>query len=280
MWLRRNCHRKPALRATRLLPGALLPHLAAAAEASRDPALVAAAAALTASLPEQSGGVICHGDLHPLNLIESGERLVVLDWTGAVLAPPGYDLAATWLLLRHPTLVMPAALRPAIAAAARYVARSFLRCYRAANPGAELGSFGWYARLHALRILSELAIWRRGHDPRAHSHPWRLLAPPPPVCSPGPPASRPRRNDRITRRACRRPSCGRKSGRAPAGTGSARPRPGGSRLTRPSPDQRLICASSPWAWTCAGSGERCGFPTFAWTRLRSGSLRARRIGRP
>ncbi|MEV0160865.1 phosphotransferase family protein [Nonomuraea fuscirosea] len=163
--------------ATRLLPGALLPHLAAAAEASRDPALVAAAAALTASLPEQSGGVICHGDLHPLNLIESGERLVVLDWTGAVLAPPGYDLAATWLLLRHPTLVMPAALRPAIAAAARYVARSFLRCYRAANPGAELGSFGWYARLHALRILSELAIWRRGHDPRAHSHPWRLLAP-------------------------------------------------------------------------------------------------------
>jgi aminoglycoside phosphotransferase (APT) family kinase protein len=155
----------------------LLPHLATAADASRDPALIAAAGALTASLPDQSGGVICHGDLHPLNLIENAGRLIVLDWTGAVLAPPGYDLAATWLLLRHPALPTPAALRPAIAAAARLVARAFLRRYRAANPRADLDSFGWYTGLHALRILSELAVWRREHDPRAQSHPWRLLAP-------------------------------------------------------------------------------------------------------
>jgi hypothetical protein len=94
-----------------------------------------------------------------------------------VFAPPGYDLAATWLLLRHPTLPMSAALRPAIAAAAHLVARAFLRRYCAANPRAEIGPLGWYLGLHALRILSDLAVWQREHDPRAHRHPWRLLAP-------------------------------------------------------------------------------------------------------
>jgi hypothetical protein len=72
---------------------------------------------------------------------------------------------------------MPVTLRPAVAVAARLVARAFIRCYRAANPGADMGSLDWYAGLHALRILSDLAIWRREHDPRAHSHPWSLLAP-------------------------------------------------------------------------------------------------------
>ncbi|MFI7709327.1 phosphotransferase family protein [Nonomuraea sp. NPDC049480] len=155
----------------------LLLHLAAAAQASRQPNLIAAASALTASRPDQSGSVICHGDLHPLNLIEHDGRLVVLDWTAAVLAPPGYDITATWLLLRHPPLPAPAPLRPAIAAAARLLAGSFVRRYHAANPHAETGPLDWYAGLHALRILSELAFWQREHDPRAHSHPWRLLAP-------------------------------------------------------------------------------------------------------
>ncbi|MEQ4724273.1 phosphotransferase [Nonomuraea sp. B19D2] len=155
----------------------LLPHLTAAATASHRPALIDAATAVAASRPDQSGSVVCHGDLHPLNLIDSAGGLVVLDWTGAVLAPPAYDLAATWLLLRHPALPVPATLRPAIAAAARGVARAFIRRYRAACPGADLGSFGWYAGLHALRILADLAVWQRAGDPRAGQYPGRLLAP-------------------------------------------------------------------------------------------------------
>jgi aminoglycoside phosphotransferase (APT) family kinase protein len=155
----------------------LLPHLDAAARASSRPSLIAAVDSLAASRPDQSGSVICHGDLHPLNLLENAGPLVVLDWTAAVLAPPGYDIAATWLLLRHPPLSVPAPLRPAVAVAARLLARDFIRRYRAAAPRAELGSLGWYAGLHALRILSDLAVWQRERDPRARSHPWRLLAP-------------------------------------------------------------------------------------------------------
>ncbi|MGP3965876.1 hypothetical protein ACTWPT_59040 [Nonomuraea sp. 3N208] len=49
--------------------------------------------------------------------------------------------------------------------------------YRAANPRAEIGPLDWYVGVHAVRILSELAVWQREHDPRSNSHPWRLLAP-------------------------------------------------------------------------------------------------------
>ncbi|MEO3861000.1 phosphotransferase [Acrocarpospora sp. B8E8] len=170
-------HVRQAAPSTAFTVDELLPHLAAAAQASRQPALIAASNALTSRRPDQSGSVICHGDLHPLNLIEHGGRLVVLDWTAAVLAPPGYDITATWLLLRHPPLPAPAPLRPAIAAAARLLARGFVRRYRAANPQTETGPLDWYAGLHALRILSELTSWQHEHDPRARSHPWRLLAP-------------------------------------------------------------------------------------------------------
>jgi hypothetical protein len=92
------------------------------------------------------------------------------------MAPPAYDVAFTRLLLRHPPLVAPTLLRPAIGAGAAVLARRFVRCYREVAPAADLSDIDWYAGLHAARILIDLSSWRRTGDPRAEHHPWRLVA--------------------------------------------------------------------------------------------------------
>src|SRR5262245_61259163 len=75
--------------------------------------------------------VICHGDLHPFNvLIDSQGHVTVLDWSTSVLAPRGLDVAFTSLLLSSPPIVVPAPVRPAVRAAGRGLARRFRNRYR------------------------------------------------------------------------------------------------------------------------------------------------------
>ncbi|HET6953650.1 MAG TPA: phosphotransferase [Acidimicrobiales bacterium] len=132
---------------------------------------------LVAGEPRRARAVICHGDFHPFNLLTSATRTTVLDWTGAVAAPPAYDVAFTWLLLRYPPLAAPPALRPVIGAAAAALARRFVHLYRRANPAADLTGLRWYVGLHALRILSDHQTWARNGDRRAREHPLSLVAP-------------------------------------------------------------------------------------------------------
>jgi aminoglycoside phosphotransferase (APT) family kinase protein len=121
--------------------------------------------------------VVCHGDLHPFNLLLDGDRISVLDWTAALVAPPAYDVAFTRLLLRYPPLATPPTLRPLISAGARALAWRFVRRYKHAHPSADLSNLDWYTGLHATRVLIDLATWHRTADPRARSHPWTLIAP-------------------------------------------------------------------------------------------------------
>jgi aminoglycoside phosphotransferase (APT) family kinase protein len=151
-------------------------HLRAGSAALADVELTGALERLHDTQPSQHGGVLCHGDLHPLNLLIDDTTVTVLDWTGAVVAPPAYDVAFTWLLVRHPPLVAPAALRPAIGAGAAVLARRFVQSYHEAAPAADLGEIDWYAGFHAARVLIDLARWQRDGDPRAERHPWRLVA--------------------------------------------------------------------------------------------------------
>ena len=142
------------------------------------PQLRAALEGLHATMPAQIAAVVCHGDLHPFNLlVDDNGRITVLDWTAAAVAPPAFDAALTWLLLRNPPLEAPRALQPIIRAGAAVLARGFLRAYRGANPDADLVGLDWYAALHSTRVLIDLSIWRQGNDPRATTHPWRLVAP-------------------------------------------------------------------------------------------------------
>jgi aminoglycoside phosphotransferase (APT) family kinase protein len=155
----------------------LWPHLRAGAELTERRDLVDALDALARQAPPQGDGVLCHGDLHPFNLLRDGDRISVLDWTAALVAPPAYDVALTRLLLRYPPLAAPPALRPIIGAGARALARRFARRYRHANPTADLTDLDWYTGLHATRVLIDLATWHNTGDARATDHPWTLIAP-------------------------------------------------------------------------------------------------------
>ena len=155
----------------------LLSHLRAGADVTERHDLVDALDTLAHQAPPQGDVVLCHGDLHPFNLLRDGDRISVLDWTAALVAPPAYDVALTRLLLRYPPLAAPPALRPIIDAGARVLARRFVRRYRHANPTADLTDLDWYTGLHATRVLIDLATWHNTGDPRANTHPWTLIAP-------------------------------------------------------------------------------------------------------
>jgi aminoglycoside phosphotransferase (APT) family kinase protein len=152
-------------------------HLRAGADVTGRRDLVDAVDTLAQRTPPQGDVVLCHGDLHPFNLLRDGDRISVLDWTAALVAPPTYDVALTRLLLRYPPLAAPPALRPTIDAGARALARRFVRRYRHANPTADLTDLDWYTGLHATRVLIDLATWHKTGDSRANTHPWTLIAP-------------------------------------------------------------------------------------------------------
>jgi aminoglycoside phosphotransferase (APT) family kinase protein len=155
----------------------LWPHLRSGATAAERPDLVRALDQLAQHRPAQDEPALCHGDFHPLNLLADDERVTLIDWTGALLAPPAFDVAFTALLLRHPPLPTPAPLRPMLHAGGARLARRFLHRYRQANPTADLAALDWYTALHSVRILAEHTTWTRAGDPRARHHPWRLVAP-------------------------------------------------------------------------------------------------------
>lgn len=155
----------------------LWPHLRAGATGAERPDLLRALDQLAERRPPQDGAVLCHGDFHPLNLLADDTRITLIDWTGALVAPPAFDVAFTTLLLRHPPLPAPAALRPALQAGGALLAWRFVQRYRQANPTAELACLDWYTALHSVRVLAEHTTWTRTGDPRALHHPWRLVAP-------------------------------------------------------------------------------------------------------
>lgn len=123
--------------------------------------------------------VICHGDLHPFNVLTDNAHHVVLDWTAARLAEPTYDLAFTHLLIANPPLTAPAMLRPIIGTAATRIANRFIATYaRLSDSTVEGERFDWYRKLHATRILLELAGWRTDNTADQHAgHPWFHMEP-------------------------------------------------------------------------------------------------------
>ena len=92
--------------------------------------LVAAARWLTDHPPRPAPDVICHGDLHPFNLLADGDRVTVLDWSTALLAPRAHDVGFTSLLLSEPPLRVPGWQRPLVRMFGQVLARRFVRGYQ------------------------------------------------------------------------------------------------------------------------------------------------------
>lgn len=121
--------------------------------------------------------VICHGDLHPFNLLVDGDRWTLIDWSTAVLADPHYDLAFTTLMLANPPLGGPAPVRAATRAIGTRLANRFLRTYqRMTGRNVDPDRLAWGRRAHALRALVETATWEANDDLDAHrGHPWLTM---------------------------------------------------------------------------------------------------------
>lgn len=149
-----------------------------AAEFGR-PDLVGAARWLTEHPPAPAPDVICHGDLHPFNLLTDGDRVTVLDWSTALLAPRAHDVAFTSLLLSEPALRVPGWQRPLVRAFGKLLARRFVRRYqRQTTVTVEPGELRWHQAVVCLRALVEAASWVHQGVAGAHAgHPWLISGP-------------------------------------------------------------------------------------------------------
>jgi aminoglycoside phosphotransferase (APT) family kinase protein len=80
----------------------------------------------------EPGTVVCHGDMHPGNVIMADAGPIVIDWLTAGAGPPEADVARTMFLLTGSDipLVYPRIQRTLIAALRRRFASTYLRSYR------------------------------------------------------------------------------------------------------------------------------------------------------
>jgi aminoglycoside phosphotransferase (APT) family kinase protein len=137
--------------------------------------LARAAHSLQGAAGADEATVLCHGDLHPFNvLVDDTGTVTVLDWSAAMLAPAAYDLGFTSLVLAEPPLLVPPPLRPAIRGAGRWLSRRFLRFYEQATGGSiDPTTLEWQQALVCLRALVEVAEWvDAGTIDDRGGHPW------------------------------------------------------------------------------------------------------------
>lgn len=149
--------------------------LRSAATAMNRRDLVEAATWLSDHPPDDGPTVLCHGDLHPFNVLaDPAGGVTVLDWSAAQLAPATYDLGFTSLVLAEPPLVVPKALRSVVQAIGTWLSRSFIRAYeRAADVRVDPAALRWYQGLVCVRALVEVAAWvAAGEIDDRSGHPW------------------------------------------------------------------------------------------------------------
>jgi aminoglycoside phosphotransferase (APT) family kinase protein len=162
--------------------GDLLDLLGERAATVERPDLVAAARRMPGIRPASDRETICHGDLHPFNLLVEGDQVAVIDWSLGLVADPAFDLAFTAMTMAMAPIAVPRVLRGAVRAAARTQSRQFLRRYRRLVPSAARSLdddvLEWHTAVHCLRALVEVAEWITAGTADDHAgHPWLLMAP-------------------------------------------------------------------------------------------------------
>ena len=128
--------------------------------------------------PHPTREVLCHGDLHPFNLlVDEHGRKVVLDWTGATIAPPEMDVGFTAALLRCAPIAVPRPIAPIIARVTNHLADTFVATCRSTEM-LDDSALRWWEALQCARCLSEV-VMARGSAVTAlgQTHPFETAAP-------------------------------------------------------------------------------------------------------
>lgn len=117
---------------------------------------------LLALMALPAGGVVCHFDFHPGNVLEVGNRVYIIDWLTAGIGPPAMDVARTLLLLESPFLPpgFPLLLHPVIRYIRQVLASAYLSEYLALSglPRADVDV--WRIPLAAARLLEDVPAER------------------------------------------------------------------------------------------------------------------------
>jgi aminoglycoside phosphotransferase (APT) family kinase protein len=132
-----------------------LPRLRAAIERAC-PALppVAFDAALARVAQLRPGTAVCHGDLHPGNVLLGSDKAVVIDWENARCGNPAGDVARSLFLLRDGAPDHPpnSVVRLILGVARRRFAAVYLARYRALRPLDDAELRAWRLPILAARV--------------------------------------------------------------------------------------------------------------------------------
>jgi aminoglycoside phosphotransferase (APT) family kinase protein len=127
---------------------------------------------LIANRPVERGQrVVCHGDLHPGNILVDGDGAVtgVLDWTVATIAEPSLDVGFTTMAFSLAPVDAPRPVQRIVARCGRGIARSYVRAY-VARTGADVAARPYYEALRCAVEVGNAASYRlavadgRGND--------------------------------------------------------------------------------------------------------------------
>jgi aminoglycoside phosphotransferase (APT) family kinase protein len=166
--------------AERLGSVGVLADVAALAAERDEPSVAPGLRWLHAHIPDFAPAVVCHGDLHPLNLLFDGDRIsAVLDWELARLADPAYDVARTVTLLAMAPYPMKKPVRRLVQPITRRLANSFVSHYRKRR-ALDDASLHWHEALHVLRTLTITLAGQRqpeGNRLRRTAEVWLPVAP-------------------------------------------------------------------------------------------------------
>jgi aminoglycoside phosphotransferase (APT) family kinase protein len=125
-----------------------------------------------------SRAVICHGDLHPFNLlVDTSGGVTVLDWTNARIAPREMDVGFTAGLLRCAPFAAPRPVLPIISRITERLASSFIDAYGQRVP-LDARAVNWWEALQHARCLADLTHGRRNPGSAVGpNHPFETSAP-------------------------------------------------------------------------------------------------------
>ncbi len=161
----------------------MLEHLAALADEADRRDLAHSAEILLDRRPTSDRPVvICHGDLHPFNILSrpdgDPEHDTVLDWSAARLADPLYDITYTHVLLSNPPLSGPAPIQAVVKRMGQLLAKRFVGRYKhhTDRPVTGGAAFNWFTAVHCLRMLIEVSVWEADDTLEEHpNHPFLTM---------------------------------------------------------------------------------------------------------